>query len=66
MDELEPIINHPRRKPFVKKEIHNWEDEGGSVHPEYIHPTEHDESDDLEDAKVIADEYRHLKKDMKK
>ena len=51
MDELEPIINHPRRKTFVKKDIHNWEDEGGSVHPEYIHPTEYDESDDLEDAK---------------
>ena len=24
------------------------------------HPTEHDESDDLEDAKVIDDEYRKL------
>ena len=28
------------------------------------HPTQHDESDDLEDAKVIDDEYRKLKKDM--
>ena len=37
-DDLEPIV-------------HDWEDEGGSVHPEYIHPTEYDESDDLEDAK---------------
>ena len=26
------------------------------------HPTEHDESDDLEDAKVIDDEYRKLNK----
>jgi hypothetical protein len=35
----------------------DWENEGG-----YTHPTEHDESDDLEDAKVIADEYRKLNK----
>ena len=27
-----------------------------------FHPTEYDESDDLEDAKVIADEYRKLNK----
>ena len=46
-DDLEPIV-------------HDWESEGGAVHPEYIHPTEHDESDDLEDAKVIEDEYRKL------
>tara|TARA_Y100000310_G_scaffold295661_1_gene327232 strand:+ start:593 stop:766 length:174 start_codon:yes stop_codon:yes gene_type:complete len=31
MDDLEPIINHPRRKVY--------------------HPTEHDESDDIEAAK---------------
>ena len=29
-----------------------------------IHPTEHDESDDLEDAKVIDDEYRKLNEFM--
>ena len=45
-DDLEPIV-------------HNWEDEGGT-----IHPTEYDESDDLEDAKVVTDEYRKLEKDM--
>jgi hypothetical protein len=70
MDELEPILN--------------MVDEGGPVHP-----TEYDESDDieaakkitdavkavdkimigiegddLEDASVIVDEYRHLEKDM--
>ena len=28
------------------------------------HPTEHDESDDLEDAKVIDDEYRKLNEFM--
>ena len=58
-DDLEPIV-------------HDWEDEGGSVHPEYIHPTEHDESDeieelkkiedDLRDANVLDDEYRKLNK----
>ena len=32
-DDLEPIV-------------HNWEDEGGTVHP-----TEYDESDDIENAK---------------
>ena len=37
--------------------INDMIDEGGPV----WHPTEHDESDDLEDAKVIEDEYRKLK-----
>ena len=59
MDELEPIINHPRRKDKIYKDTHAWEDEGGA-----IHPTEHDESDDLEDAKVIEDEYRKLNEFM--
>ena len=90
-DELEPIL-HPKQ---IKQEMQAWEDEGGAVHadmPAYIHPTEYDESDDLEaakkvteavkavdkimvgiegyplddleDASVIADEYRHLEKDM--
>ena len=49
MDELEPIINHSRRKDKIYKDTHTWEDEGGA-----IHPTEHDESDDLEDAKAIS------------
>ena len=58
-DDLEPIV-------------HDWESEGGAVHPEYIHPTEHDESDeieelkkieeDLRDANVLDDEYRKLNK----
>ena len=39
--------------------INNMVDEGGA-----IHPTEYDESDDLEDAKVVTDEYRKLEKDM--
>ena len=44
MDDLEPIINHPRRK--------NWsqlkhEDKVFNQ----IHPTEYDESDDIEAAK---------------
>ena len=56
-DELEPIIYHPRRKSL--EEMQAWEDEGGA-----IHPTEYDESDDLEDAKVVTDEYRKLEKDM--
>jgi hypothetical protein len=47
--------------------IHGWESEGGAVHP-----TEHDESDeieelkkiedDLRDANVLDDEYRKLNK----
>jgi len=59
-DELEPIIHD-------EDVVEQWEDEGGSIHPdpdEYIHPTEYDESDDLEYAKVIEDEYRKLKRDM--
>ena len=62
-DELEPIIHD-------KDVVDQWEDEGGSIHPEYIHPTEYDESDDIEamkkmdpdlqDANVIEDEYRKL------
>jgi hypothetical protein len=40
MDDLEPILD--------------WEGEGGYVYPE-IHPTEHDESDELEAAKKIVD-----------
>ena len=58
MDDLEPIIHDK------KDTSENWENEGGAVHPDgpYIHPTEHDESDDLEDAKVIDDEYRKLNK----
>ena len=39
--------------------LHDWENDGGT-----IHPTQYDESDDLEDAKVITDEYRKLEKDM--
>ena len=35
--------------------INNMVDEGGP-----IHPTQYDESDDLEDAKVVEDEYRKL------
>ena len=56
-DDLEPIVHD-------EDVVEQWEDEGGSIHldpDEYIHPTEHDESDDLEDAKVIEDEYRKLK-----
>ena len=44
-DELEPIIHD--QEDFSE----NWENEGGAIHPDYIHPTEHDESDDIEDAK---------------
>ncbi len=43
-DDLEPIHGQV---------IHDWEDEGGAVHQDYVHPTEHDESDDLEDAKRV-------------
>ena len=91
MDELEPIVHIKQ----IKQEMQAWEDEGGAIHPDmpaYIHPTEHDESDDLEaakkvveavrafdklmvglegyplddleDAGVVTDEYRKLKKDM--
>ena len=41
MNDLEPILNG--REP-----VDQWEDEGGSTHPDYIHPTENDESDDPE------------------
>jgi hypothetical protein len=44
MDEIEPIwVAHER--------ISNMIDEGGPVHPGPVHPTQHDESDDIEEAK---------------
>jgi hypothetical protein len=59
MDDLEPIVHGSTTQA-------EWENEGGAVHSDvpYVHPTEYDESDDLEDAKVISDEYRKLEKDM--
>ena len=47
MDDLEPIIHDQ------EDSSENWENEGGAIHPDYVHPTEHDESDDLEAAKRV-------------
>ena len=57
MDKLHKPRTHKSKKDYDRKsESEKMQDE---LEPIW-HPTEHDESDDLEDAKVIDDEYRKL------
>ena len=57
MDKLHKPRTHKSKKDYDRKsESEKMQDE---LEPIW-HPTEHDESDDLEDAKVIDDEYRNL------
>ena len=61
MDKLHKPKTHKDKTKYDRKsESEKMQDE---LEPIW-HPTQHDESDDLEDAKVIDDEYRKLKKDM--
>ena len=57
MDKLHKPRTHKSKKDYDRKsESEKMQDE---LEPIW-HPTEYDESDDLEDAKVIEDEYRKL------
>ena len=57
MDKLHKPKTHKSKKDYDRKsESEKMQDE---LEPIW-HPTEYDESDDLEDAKVIEDEYRKL------
>ena len=57
MDKLHKPRTHKSKKDYDRKsESERMQDE---LEPIW-HPTEYDESDDLEDAKVIEDEYRKL------
>ena len=59
MDKLHKPKTHKSKKDYDRKsESEKMQDE---LEPIW-HPTEYDESDDLEDAKVIDDEYRKLNK----
>ena len=57
MDKLHKPKTHKSKKDYDRKsESEKMQDE---LEPIW-HPTEYDESDDLEDAKVIENEYRKL------
>ena len=57
MDKLHKPRTHKSKKDYDRKsESERMQDE---LEPIW-HPTEYDESDDLEDAKVIENEYRKL------
>tara|TARA_B100000749_G_C18315363_1_gene418525 strand:- start:401 stop:625 length:225 start_codon:yes stop_codon:yes gene_type:complete len=57
MDKLHKPRTHKSKKDYDRKsESEKMQDE---LEPIW-HPTEYDESDDLEDAKVIENEYRKL------
>ena len=61
MDKLHKPRTHKSKKDYDRKsESERMQDE---LEPIW-HPTQHDESDDLEDAKVIEDEYRKLNEFM--
>ena len=61
MDKLHKPRTHKDKTKYDRKsESEKMQDE---LEPIW-HPTEHDESDDLEDAKVIDDEYRKLNEFM--
>ena len=61
MDKLHKPKTHKDKTKYDRKsESEKMQDD---LEPIW-HPTEYDESDDLEDAKVVTDEYRKLEKDM--
>ena len=61
MDKLHKPKTHKDKTKYDRKsESEKMQDE---LEPIW-HPTQHDESDDLEDAKVIEDEYRKLNEFM--
>ena len=61
MDKLHKPKTHKDKTKYDRRtESERMQDELEPI----IHPTEHDESDDLEDAKVIDDEYRKLNEFM--